>query len=58
MKQSNDTKTQSQDICCSNPDCCPVQTPIKRATEKIGRNAPCPCNSRRKYKKCCGSNNQ
>jgi hypothetical protein len=25
-----------------------------RAT-KVGRNAPCPCGSGRKYKKCCGS---
>ena len=22
--------------------------------EKIGRNDPCPCNSGKKYKKCCG----
>jgi len=22
--------------------------------EKIGRNEPCPCNSGKKYKKCCG----
>jgi len=25
-----------------------------RHTEKIGRNAPCPCGSGKKYKKCCG----
>jgi preprotein translocase subunit SecA len=24
------------------------------AGEKIGRNAPCPCGSGKKYKKCCG----
>lgn len=24
-----------------------------RAKEKIGRNAPCPCGSGKKYKKCC-----
>jgi preprotein translocase subunit SecA len=29
--------------------------PIKREGEKIGRNAPCPCGSGKKYKKCCGS---
>jgi uncharacterized protein YecA (UPF0149 family) len=23
-------------------------------SEKIGRNAPCPCGSGKKYKKCCG----
>lgn len=22
---------------------------------KVGRNAPCPCGSRNKFKKCCGS---
>jgi preprotein translocase subunit SecA len=26
----------------------------KTAAEKIGRNDPCPCNSGKKYKKCCG----
>ena len=26
-----------------------------RRAIKIGRNAPCPCGSGRKYKKCCGS---
>jgi len=29
--------------------------PIKRAEDKVGRNAPCPCGSGLKYKKCCGS---
>ncbi|MCP4629345.1 MAG: preprotein translocase subunit SecA [bacterium] len=28
--------------------------PAKRAVKKIGRNAPCPCGSGKKYKKCCG----
>ncbi|MEE4314736.1 MAG: preprotein translocase subunit SecA [Desulfofustis sp.] len=27
---------------------------IKRDGDKIGRNAPCPCGSGKKYKKCCG----
>ena len=27
----------------------------RRKTPKIGRNAPCPCGSGKKYKKCCGS---
>ncbi len=26
----------------------------KRSEQKIGRNAPCPCGSGKKYKKCCG----
>jgi uncharacterized protein YecA (UPF0149 family) len=29
--------------------------PIKREFPKIGRNDPCPCNSGKKYKKCCFS---
>lgn len=29
--------------------------PVVRTIPKIGRNAPCPCGSGRKYKKCCGS---
>ncbi|MDE7228302.1 MAG: YchJ family protein [Treponemataceae bacterium] len=28
--------------------------PSVREGEKIGRNAPCPCGSGKKYKKCCG----
>ena len=28
--------------------------PVKRNQKKIGRNAPCPCGSGKKYKKCCG----
>jgi preprotein translocase subunit SecA len=28
---------------------------VKRTTEKVGRNAPCPCGSGKKYKKCCGA---
>jgi len=26
-----------------------------RAAPKVGRNAPCPCGSGRKYKRCCGT---
>jgi preprotein translocase subunit SecA len=31
--------------------------PIKREGDKIGRNAPCPCGSGKKFKKCCGKLN-
>ena len=31
----------------------PRQEPVRRS--KVGRNAPCPCGSGLKYKKCCGS---
>ena len=30
---------------------------VRKASEKIGRNDPCPCGSGKKYKKCCGANN-
>jgi preprotein translocase subunit SecA len=30
-------------------------TTFKREGKKIGRNAPCPCGSGKKYKKCCGA---
>ena len=29
-------------------------TEVIKNTDKIGRNAPCPCGSGKKYKKCCG----
>jgi len=32
----------------------PVGVPVKRDEPKVGRNDPCPCNSGKKYKKCCG----
>jgi uncharacterized protein len=35
----------------------PVKTPgttFVHITPKVGRNAPCPCGSGKKYKKCCG----
>ena len=31
-----------------------AQKPMVRQGEKIGRNAPCPCGSGKKYKRCCG----
>jgi preprotein translocase subunit SecA len=27
---------------------------VRRASEKVGRNDPCPCGSGKKYKQCCG----
>ncbi|TSC23046.1 UPF0149 family protein, partial [Pseudomonas sp. ST1] len=34
----------------------PLDVPLRREGPKIGRNAPCPCSSGRKFKHCCGSN--
>jgi preprotein translocase subunit SecA len=31
-----------------------ANAPVVRKSEKISRNAPCPCGSGKKYKKCCG----
>ena len=28
---------------------------VRRDSKKVGRNAPCPCGSGKKYKKCCGA---
>ena len=33
----------------------PMQAPVVKQT-KVGRNDPCPCGSGKKYKKCCGAN--
>jgi preprotein translocase subunit SecA len=32
----------------------PKKKPVRNAQKKIGRNAPCPCGSGKKYKQCCG----
>jgi preprotein translocase subunit SecA len=32
----------------------PKQKTVKRETQKVGRNEPCPCDSGKKYKHCCG----
>lgn len=32
----------------------PKKPVVKKASEKVGRNDPCPCGSGKKYKKCCG----
>ncbi|NWH05550.1 preprotein translocase subunit SecA [Desulfobacter latus] len=37
----------------TDEDSAPKQ-PVRRSSEKISRNAPCPCGSGKKYKKCCG----
>ena len=35
-------------------DAAQKKKPVKRTEKKVGRNAPCPCGSGKKYKKCCG----
>ncbi len=38
----------------TNKDDTAAKGPYKRKEAKIGRNAPCPCGSGKKYKQCCG----
>jgi uncharacterized protein len=33
----------------------PPRESVIRSSPKVGRNAPCPCGSGKKYKKCCGA---
>ena len=40
----------------TNKDDTSVKAPVKRESEKIYPNSPCPCGSGRKYKQCCGRN--
>ncbi len=39
----------------SHGDDVSTPTTVRREGQKIGRNAPCPCGSGKKYKKCCGA---
>ena len=58
MNNENQEMTQSFDVeaenCCSHSSCCAPQVPVVNGSPKIGRNDPCPCDSGRKFKKCCG----
>ena len=46
---------QKQDYVLSRGEDTPVNKTVKRESEKVGRNDPCPCGSGKKYKKCCGA---
>ncbi|HAY39429.1 MAG TPA: preprotein translocase subunit SecA, partial [Desulfobacteraceae bacterium] len=47
-------KPKEQQLVFSSGDEPVKKNPVKRAQKKVGRNAPCPCGSGKKYKKCCG----
>ena len=48
-------KPKEQDLTFSGSGDAPAaKKPVKRESQKVGRNAPCPCGSGKKYKKCCG----
>ena len=46
----------NHDTWSGEKDAAPAEskTPYRREAEKVGRNAPCPCESGKKYKHCCG----
>jgi len=45
---------QKRDYVLSRGDSDAAPATVKRKSEKVGRNAPCPCGSGKKYKHCCG----
>ena len=48
-------KTPQQELVYSGGEAQPAKkNPVRRTAKKVGRNAPCPCGSGKKYKKCCG----
>ncbi len=47
-------KPKEQDLVFSHGEEAAKKQPVKRDEKKVGRNAPCPCGSGKKYKKCCG----
>ncbi|MCK5836327.1 MAG: preprotein translocase subunit SecA [Desulfobacula sp.] len=48
-------KNEQKDLTFSHADEPSVKKPVKRSTQKVQRNDPCPCGSGKKYKKCCMS---
>jgi len=48
-------KPKEQELVFSGGDEPAKKNPVKRTQKKVGRNAPCPCGSGKKYKKCCGT---
>jgi len=47
-------KPEEQKLVFSSGDGAEKKKPVKRTGKKVGRNAPCPCGSGKKFKKCCG----
>ncbi|MFT6692740.1 MAG: preprotein translocase subunit SecA [Colwellia sp.] len=54
-KENTNQPLTENESCCNKSSCCAPPPATVRLTEpKISRNDPCPCNSGRKFKKCCG----
>jgi uncharacterized protein YecA (UPF0149 family) len=60
MKHEINTKNTGINIttssCCIRSSCCSPDKQVIRTEAKVGRNDPCPCDSGKKFKKCCGNN--
>lgn len=54
-KEEMEGPRQPQQFVLSRGEESPEKKPVVRKEKKIGRNAPCPCGSGKKYKKCCGA---
>ncbi len=52
--QRDHEKVQRKSVVKTTNESGPVVQRTKSASERIGRNDPCPCGSGKKYKKCCG----
>ncbi len=46
-------RKEQEDLTFSHSDGSSIKQPVKRTSQKIKRNDPCPCGSGKKYKKCC-----
>lgn len=52
--QVDDMKKKEQnELTFSHSDGSSIKQPVIRSSKKVKRNAPCPCGSGKKYKKCC-----
>jgi len=55
-KKETELKEERRDIFGNSNEESDRKSPVRRNTPKVGRNDPCPCGSGKKYKKCCGVN--
>ena len=55
-KKETELKEERRDIFGNSNEESDRKSPVRRDTPKVGRNDPCPCGSGKKYKKCCGVN--
>ena len=53
-KELEKSKTETTEGHVHGPNCNHHPEPLTRKAPKIGRNDPCSCGSKKKYKKCCG----